>query len=485
MQGYGSVPPPQSLQHGQDRRGGDRYGGGGGGGGYSRDRRDDRYPASRDDRGGRDRRDDRGRDDRGRDDRGRRSPQRRKSKSPSRSLSPADLSKPRKPRVSYFDILPPELGGPPLLNTFARFLDARKVAVAPVYVASATAGAAPSTQAASQQATRHARRVYVGGLPPTATEQSISTFFSYALAAIGGNCAGPGNCVVNVYINREKNFAFVEFRTVEETSNAMSLDGIMFEGVAVRVRRPNDYNAITAANLGPSQPSPGLNLAAIGLNTGGGSAESGPQADRVFVGGLPYYLTEEQCRELLQSFGQLKSFDQVKDKETGQSKGYGFVVYMDPAVTDIACAGLNGLRMGDRTLTVRRATETAPAGGLPAAVPGAPAATSLSAATRIIMLREAVTLEEIQDETEYNEIVEDMREECAKHGPVARVIIPRPTPEAPAPVGVGKVVVEFDDINAAVKARNQLHGRKFAGRTVVATYLSEEAYGAGQYDAEA
>jgi splicing factor U2AF subunit len=58
--------------------------------------------------------------------------------------------------------------------------------------AAAAAVGGPSTQAASQQATRHARRIYVGGLPPTATEQSISTFFSYALAAVGGNTAGPG-----------------------------------------------------------------------------------------------------------------------------------------------------------------------------------------------------------------------------------------------------------------------------------------------------
>ena len=36
---------------------------------------------------------------------------------------------------------------------------------------------------------------------------------------------------------------------------------------------------------------------------------------------------------------------------------YGFVVYQDANVTDIACAGLNGMRMGERTLTVRRATE--------------------------------------------------------------------------------------------------------------------------------
>lgn len=60
---------------------------------------------------------------------------------------------------------------------------------------------------------------------------------------------------------------------VEETSNAMALDGIMFEGVSVRVRRPNDYNPAAAAALGPSVPNPALNLAAIGLQPGGMGAQ--------------------------------------------------------------------------------------------------------------------------------------------------------------------------------------------------------------------
>ena len=66
---------------------------------------------------------------------------------------------------------------------------------------------------------------------------------------------------------------------VEETSNSMALDGIMFEGVTVRIRRPADYNAALAAPLGPSMPNPNLNLAAIGMD----KAQAAPGA----MGGGP------------------------------------------------------------------------------------------------------------------------------------------------------------------------------------------------------
>lgn len=65
----------------------------------------------------------------------------------------------------------------------------------------------------------------------------------------------------------------------------MALDGIMFEGVAVRVRRPNDYNPAAAALLGPPNPSANLNLAAIGLGQGSSTVSAGQDVDRVFVGG--------------------------------------------------------------------------------------------------------------------------------------------------------------------------------------------------------
>ncbi|KAG9441010.1 hypothetical protein H6P81_016864 [Aristolochia fimbriata] len=360
-------------------------------------------------------------------------------------------------------------------------------------------------QAMTQQATRHARRVYVGGLPPMANEQTIATFFSRVMAAIGGNSAGPGDSVVNVYINHEKKFAFVEMRTVEEASNAMALDGILFEGVSVRVRRPTDYNPSLAATLGPSQPNPHLNLAAVGLTAGAIGGAEGP--DRVFVGGLPYYFTEAQIRELLESFGPLRGFDLVKDRDTGNSKGYGFCVYQDPAVTDVACAALNGLKMGDKTLTVRRATastgQTKPdqdnilaqaqqhiamqkmalqTGGTALAgvglVPGWP----IENPSKVICLTEVTSVDELRDDDEYEEILEDMREEGGKFGLLVNVVIPRPSPTMEHVPGVGKVFMEYADTSGSSKAKVALDGRKFGGKVVTAVYFPEDKFYRGEYE---
>ncbi|KAL3681412.1 hypothetical protein R1sor_024368 [Riccia sorocarpa] len=381
-------------------------------------------------------------------------------------------------------------------------------------------------QAMTQQATRHARRVYVGGLPPMANEQTIATFFSQVMAAVGGNTAGPGDAVVNVYINQEKKFAFVEMRTVEEASNAMALDGIIFEGVSVRVRRPSDYNPSMAATLGPSQPSPHLNLAAVGL-TPGSAAGGADGPDRIFVGGLPYYLTEVQIKELLESFGPLRGFDLVKDRDTGNSKGYGFCVYQEPTVTDVACAALNGLKMGDKTLTVRRATASGQPkpdqanvlaqaqqqialqklalqasganavalGGLsslmsglsPGMIPGMMSGmgnglvASNEPVTRVVCLTQIAAPNELMDDEEYEEILEDMNLECQKFGNLVSVVIPRPKPDGEEVPGVGKVFVEYADTQGAMKAKQALHGRKFSGNSVVAVFYPEDKFAAGDY----
>ncbi|KAI3991547.1 hypothetical protein MKX01_013677 [Papaver californicum] len=372
-------------------------------------------------------------------------------------------------RDSGFDVAPPLLDG----------------AAAPPTIP----GAFPNNM--TQQAARHARRVYVGGLPSMANEQLVATFFSQVMSAIGGNTAGPGDAVINVYINHEKNFAFVEMRSVEEAGNAMALDGIIFEGAPVKVRRPSDYNLSLAAALGPSQPSQKLNLEAVGILQGSTGGIEG--SDRIFVGGLPYYVTEVQIRELLESFGPLRGFDLVKDKVTGNSKGHAFCVYQDTSIMDVVCASLNGLRLGYKTLTVRRANQGAiqpkpehenvllqvqqqlalqrlvfQAGAIP---------------TKVVRLTQDVGADELKDDEEYEDIVEDMRLEAGKYGSLTSVIIPRPMAnEEPSP-GVGRVFLEFSDTNGALKAPEGLNGRKFGGNEVVPVYYPQNKFLQGEYDA--
>ncbi|KAM0825222.1 hypothetical protein ACQ4PT_021257 [Festuca glaucescens] len=346
-------------------------------------------------------------------------------------------------------------------------------------------------QPMTQQATRHARRVYVGGLSPSANEQTVAVFFNQVMAAIGGNTVGIGDAVVNVYINHDKKFAFVEMRSVEEASNAMALDGIVFDGAPVKVRRPTDYNPSQAALLGPSQPNPNLNLAAVGLTPGLGGGIEGP--DRIFVGGLPYYFTEDQVRELLETFGPLRGFDIVKDKETGNSKGYAFCLYQDVSVTDIACAALNGIKLGERTLTVRRAnqgsSEPRPeqenvllqaqqeaqmkrlvyeVGALP---------------TKVVCLTHVISPDDLRDDEEYSDIMEDMTLEARKYGNLVQAVIPRPHPSGDPVPGVGKVFLEYADVESSARAKAGMHGRRFDGKDTVAVFYPENKFADGDYDA--
>lgn len=87
-------------------------------------------------------------------------------------------------------------------------------------------------------------------------------------------------------------------------------------------------------------------------------------------------------------------------------------------------------------------------------------------------------MEELSNDEEYNDIMEDMQEECAKYGPINQIIIPRPG----APTGVGKVILNFGDVTSAMAAQRVMNGRKFAGRTVIATFMTDDQLAAGSLD---
>ena len=87
---------------------------------------------------------------------------------------------------------------------------------------------------------------------------------------------------------------------------------------------------------------------------------------KIYVGNLSYEVTEEDLRLELERYGQVESATIIKDKQTGQSKGFGFVEMASKAEGQSAIEGLNGKELKGRTLNVNEArprTESRGSGG--------------------------------------------------------------------------------------------------------------------------
>jgi RNA recognition motif-containing protein len=76
---------------------------------------------------------------------------------------------------------------------------------------------------------------------------------------------------------------------------------------------------------------------------------------KIYVGNLPREVTEQELREEFATFGEVTSVNIVKDKYSGQPRGFGFVEMTSVSQGQAAIAGLNGKMLKDQTLTVNAA----------------------------------------------------------------------------------------------------------------------------------
>jgi RNA recognition motif-containing protein len=75
----------------------------------------------------------------------------------------------------------------------------------------------------------------------------------------------------------------------------------------------------------------------------------------LYVGNLPYRITEDQLRETFEEFGRVSSCTIIKDKVTGQSKGFGFLEMAESSEAQAAIGGLNGRDLMGRKINVNEA----------------------------------------------------------------------------------------------------------------------------------
>jgi RNA recognition motif-containing protein len=86
-------------------------------------------------------------------------------------------------------------------------------------------------------------------------------------------------------------------------------------------------------------------------------------AKNLYVGNLSYNTSQERLQELFEAYGEVVSANVITDRDTGRSRGFGFVEMANEDEANAAINALNGQEVDGRSLTVNEARPRAPRGG--------------------------------------------------------------------------------------------------------------------------
>jgi len=86
-------------------------------------------------------------------------------------------------------------------------------------------------------------------------------------------------------------------------------------------------------------------------------------AKKLFVGGLSWGTTDDGLRTAFEAFGEVADAKVITDRDTGRSRGFGFVTFRSDEAADTAVNEMNGSALDGRTLNVNEARERSNRGG--------------------------------------------------------------------------------------------------------------------------
>ncbi|KAL3507599.1 hypothetical protein ACH5RR_032981 [Cinchona calisaya] len=295
------------------------------------------------------------------------------------------------------------------------------------------------------QATRPMRRLYVENLPSSASEKAVMECINDFLLSSGVNhIKGTFPCI-SCMIHKEKGQALLEFLTPEDASAALSFDGRSLFGSVLKIRRPKDFVQVTT----------GVDDKSVDA-TSWISNDVEDSSHKIFIGGISKVISAQMLMEIAGAFGSLKAFHLGHSVELDAQ--YGFLEYVDHSVTQKACAGLNGMKLGGQVLTVVQAIPDAPVLGNANQLPlyGIPehAKPLLKNPTEILKLKNALDPKGLLllSYAELEEILEDIRLECARFGTVKAVNVVKNDDD----LSTGEAFAVVDDRGSAMDYKDNL-----------------------------
>ncbi len=308
------------------------------------------------------------------------------------------------------------------------------------------------------------------------------------------NLCGPHETpILNCRVNTK--FAFIELLSADVANRALNLNGIPFLGAVLKVSRPSKY-------AGPPIPTKTWQeLTGQALPSGAVvDAEQEKINRELFVGNTTPEMTERMLSEFLGNALEQVGLNIMPGNPITACRVSGKFAFIELRTYQEAAnaLNLNNIPFMGAQLRVGRPSKwngppdnhgnwedilakymsgelqignTAP-GQVAAAVasPG-PATSFAQPSSRVVELQNMLSDEDLENPDEYNDILEDTRDECAQFGQLISVHIPR----AGEP-GATKIFLEYATNEDAGKAIEGLAGRTFDGRKVLATFVDEAKF---------
>jgi len=358
------------------------------------------------------------------------------------------------------------------------------------------------------------RELFVGNTPPGTNEALIMEFFNGAMRSTG-LCLPHATPVVQCRVNTK--FAFVECASADDAARGLNLNGIPFLGFSLRVGRPAKYSGphvpsvtwqqLTGLPL-PDGVVPDASVAAAGGSMGGSTEEKITR--ELFVGNTTPDMTEQGLREFLgkameqvgltaaagnpilacRLSGKFAFVELRSKEETANALNLNNIPYLSAQLRVGRPSKYNGpttphgnwedilqkYMSGELKLPSQGGTGAAEVVAKQQQQHAEALAAAADTRSNVVVLANMLGPDDLNSDEDYDEILEDTKEECAQFGNLKNVVIPRL-----GKVGEGKIFLEYLSEEHADAAIQGLQGRLFDGRKVEAKCFDQEKFAKGDY----
>ncbi|GBG85615.1 hypothetical protein CBR_g40343 [Chara braunii] len=188
-----------------------------------------------------------------------------------------------------------------------------------------------------EQETAAGTKLYVGNLPWKVDSESLAEVFE-----------SVGKVVYDRMTGRSRGFGFVTMGSLEEAQRAIDqLNGMELDQRILRVNFPQ---------VGMSERRSGGGGSGAGAGYGQRPPRGQDNPNKLYVGNLAWGVDDVGLHDLFSTFGNVVEAKVVMDRESGRSRGFGFVTFEQDGEVNDAIQGLNGVDVDGRTLRVNLAS---------------------------------------------------------------------------------------------------------------------------------